>query len=765
MGKFISGLFAALIVLGIALVLALLSASSHPSNRALSQVNERVTSIADYRLSVRESGLYQVTAADMKNAGLPVEQLDPRGLRLYNQGQEVAIYIDGEEDGAMDAGDFLLFYGQQTESRYSRENIYWLSWEDSPGLRMPVQSDLPAAGASQPEYHLARQRFEQNKLYLSNHPSGTDQDRWYWSSLLVADTSQAQGFDFELANLSVSPHLDVTLRGAVIGLGSPDAFRTRLYLNDHLVEERAWPAERSGIQAEYTFEVIAPQAYLQDGRNVLTIEGLPGGEKRYWRLSLNWFEIEYFANFQAQDDLAEFRTEAAAPQQFVVSGFDAQDVAVFDISSPLVPNRVTAVQIEPDGGQGGYRLRWGKNDPQPAHYMALSPGRYLQPVQIEADRPSRLHAADNQADYVVITHADFYQAVQPLVEYRARQGLKTILVDVQDIYDEFSGGMLTPQAIQDFLAYTYQHWAAPAPQYVLLVGDGHYDFLNDTQSTERNFIPPYMADFDPSLGESAADNRYVSFSQQDNLPEMSIGRLPVHTADQTTRLVKRIIAYEQGTANRDWPRQVLFIADNADMAGNFQADSDAITASSALAGYQNEKFYYDPASSNPAQASAAIIERLSAGYLFVNYLGHGTVNFWGAEPLLSSRQLERLPDAERYPIVMMMSCLNGYFIEPGSFSDGKASLAEQMLLSESGGAIAVWGATGMGLETGQKTLLEEFYRVLLQKQDWRLGSAFLQAKYALAAGSSNYPDLIDSFTLLGDPALQLNLPDASSTNK
>ena len=80
----------------------------------------------------------------------------------------------------------------------------------------------------------------------------------------------------------------------------------------------------------------------------------------------------------------------------------------------------------------------------------------------------------NAADYIIISHSDFLNAIQPLAAYRASQGFRVRVVDVQDIYDEFNGGVFDPQAIQGFLSYTYSNWVAPAPSFVLLVGDGHY---------------------------------------------------------------------------------------------------------------------------------------------------------------------------------------------------------------------------------------------------------------------------------------------------
>jgi len=102
------------------------------------------------------------------------------------------------------------------------------------------------------------------------------------------------------------------------------------------------------------------------------------------------------------------------------------------------------------------------------------------------------------------------------------------------VYDEFTYGLRDAHAIRDFLRYAYENWAKPEPTYVLLVGDGHYDLRDYKQSGLRNYIPPYLAVVDPWLGETAADNRYVSVSGEDILPDICCSGVCQPTA--STRL-------------------------------------------------------------------------------------------------------------------------------------------------------------------------------------------------------------------------------------
>ena len=207
----------------------------------------------------------------------------------------------------------------------------------------------------------------------------------------------------------------------------------------------------------------------------------------------------------------------------------------------------------------------------------MPPSHWLKPQGILVDNPSDLHNPENGADYIIISHGDFITDVQPLADWRASQGLRVKVVDVQDIYDEFSFGLLDPQAIHDFLAYTYDYWQRPAPAYVLLVGDGNYDFKNYMGYNDRIFIPPYLADVDQFMGETVANNYYVSVSGDDPLPDMYLGILPVRTRSGAASVVDKILAYEQNPPQNTWNQTAMFVADKYDPnAGDFPYLSDEI---------------------------------------------------------------------------------------------------------------------------------------------------------------------------------------------
>ncbi len=143
----------------------------------------------------------------------------------------------------------------------------------------------------------------------------------------------------------------------------------------------------------------------------------------------------------------------------------------------------------------------------------------------------------------------------------------------------------------------------PRPQYVLLVGDGHYDFKGAMRADLPNLIPPYLLDVDTEIGETAADNRFVGVDgDADLLPDMALGRIPAKTPADVTAVVDKILAYENDARPGEWQKRAVFVADSKnDPDYKFHALSDE-TANTLPPAYQPERIYYK-ADAGPSTAA------------------------------------------------------------------------------------------------------------------------------------------------------------------
>jgi hypothetical protein len=406
------------------------------------------------------------------------------------------------------------------------------------------------------------------------------------------------------------------------------------------------------------------------------------------------------------------------------------------------------------------------------------------------DTPSNL--AQGAADYLIISHADFIPALAPLVALHESRGLEVQVVDVQDIYDEWGFGMRDPEVIRAFVAHAYRSYS-PAPRYLLLVGDGTSNFKDYYGLNDATFIPPYLIDADPWLGEIACDTCYarvagpggaaVSDVASDLLPDLFVGRLPVRSLEQAQGLVAKIVAYTASPPPGGWRNQYLFLSDRPrDESGNLDPAGDfSLAAEEAIAqlptGALARRFRYELAPTQPRPGSVftttATLRRefLGAwdqGAALVTYIGHSNQWQWGSAATSQPPYLWNVFDADnrfngaRAPILLSLTCLTGLFQKPidPSIAGNRAlesTTDEWLLLQPGGGTIASLSPSGLGVATGHDLLYQGAIAALTgdDRTQRSLGAAQLAGFAALLGGTTCCRDLLFTYNLLGDPATAL----------
>ncbi|MEJ2102051.1 MAG: C25 family cysteine peptidase, partial [Desulfobacterales bacterium] len=478
---------------------------------------------------------------------------------------------------------------------------------------------------------------------------------------------------------------------------------------------------------------------------------------------VDFFELSYARSFLAVNNELQFVHENG--DRYVIDDFSTNDLLIFDISNPSDVARIENAQID---STGPFSFSVGFEPPinpgTTETYLVISAANYKTPVSISEDQGSDLADSDNQADYILITHTDIgWESggdAQPwltaLVELREEGGFEVKVVNVADIFDEFSYGLQSPVAIRDFLAYAYSNWQTPAPRYVLLVGDASYDYKDNLNIGTINYVPSYAL-YTNWGTEALTDEYLVKVSGADAIPDMYIGRLPAASEAQAQLMVEKIIYYEQQQLAKDWRQKVLLVADNQTEAyeavfETINEDAIALLPSKMvpLRGYLG---------SSTALAIANFIDtNIGSGALIVNYSGHGGYDSWATETLFENADVAALDNEGKYPFVISMSCLTGNF---GTvWPTGEApSLAETLLRADSEGAVAALMPTGLSTTGGQHILNTALFEALFVDDIRELGPAILSAKQTLLANvTSDYEQISATFLLFGDPATALRIP-------
>ena len=696
-----------------------------------------------WRVKVREDGFYRLSYVDLAVAGLPVTTLDPRTLKLYYLGQEMAIQVSGEGDGKLDSADSLLFYGQKVDSKYTNDNVYWITYGGSSGLRMGSRNGT-VSGGTLPASFTAKRHYEENHTYYSNIPGAEELDRNFWMLLETYDAGNRTWqytFNTPTRYSGVNAELRLKLYGAFNVATNPD-HHVRVTLNGSQIGDARWDGFNS--------QEMVMSAPLLAGANTITVTLPNDTGAGFDGAVLDWLKVNFASNYVAEGDKLNYSTQSAGAYRYQLSGFTKPDIALYDVTDAWNVKEIVNASI---GGSGPFTLAYSDTIGGESQYFALSRTLYKTVSGIEADISSNLQNPGNGADYILITPRAFWDAAGTLTAYRTGQGLISVRVDVQDIYDEFNYGIVSAAAIRSFLKYTYENWDGVAPSYVLLFGDGHSDAKYYLGGSKPNHIPPYLAFVDYWIGETAADNRYVMVSGLDTIPDMMLGRITVNTASEAAAYVNKIKAYEGNTPS-DWQKQILMVADNDETGNLFTVNANAMATCCIPATHTLTKVYLGQTHTSGAAAKSAILSNINAGKFIVNYHGHGMNNMWAIENLLSSSDVNSMSNGSRMPIMLVMACYTGFYHDPNNNPNADA-MAEVMTRTEGKGSIASWAATGMGVAAGHLILNEAFYNAYFTKNVKHLGEAVTAGNIKLW-GSNNNLDLLDTMLLFGDPALQFS---------
>ncbi len=718
------------------------------------------TTVSATKIIVSQPGITTLTCADLQAAGFSTDTLDPRKLQMTTgyPRRTVAIQIAGESDGYCDPADRLLFFAEPTFSRYTDDGAYFLTVGTENGTRMAVQSGNPTGLPSGTAWFTTA--FEINRVYEELYADHSG-DHFFWQKLnALPDNGVPQNAGNFTLTVPHSP-IDGTSAGLTVYFqGTFDSdHHVQVTINGHAAGEAAWNGKTA-----YVFSANIPAEWLHAGANTLSLTLTDA-------IGDVWFD-------------AAAARYAARPTggQFVFSGDDSPRAYVFpqwqevpvvlNVTHPLSPTIVSGAQLS------GGTLTIGDGGDTPARYAVSAATALRSPVRLEFART--LTDPPGGADYIIITHPDFAAAVAPLAAHRASQGLRVATVDVRAIYDTFGDGRVSAAAIKTFLTHAFSNWAPPAPTYVLLVGDGHYDFKNYLGWNVPNFIPPYLVAIDPRasypwVAETAADNRYVTLTGGDNFPDMLIGRLPVNSAAEAQTVVDKILQYETHPFPGNWREKQLLVSDNCDVAGNFYNFNDVIYDNTSSL-FSSVRFYYPQDLGAQCAYTDTILygdipslrydflQAFKRGAGVITFAGHSSWHQWaggnrttGAEESVfhwsrdpAQNDILQLTNGYQLPIVLGMTCFTGYFHHPEY-----PTLDESMLRRLNGGAVAVWGATGVGVATGHTQLEHGFYDALTERNEREIGAAVMAGKAQLFADGFNQ-DLLDTFTLLGDPAFTMN---------
>ena len=669
--------------------------------------------MAAVKLAVRDRGWHRITQPQLVAAGLN-PNVDPRLLQLYVDGVEVPMFVAGQEDGAFSSNEAIEFYGVGLNNAVTNTHTYWVIAGQTAGQRIQqVQGagGSPAGGS----FPFTVERKDRT-IYFSALRNG-DTENFFGSIVGGSPVSK----EINLRNVNLAAPEEALFEISLQGVTAVE-HRVGVMINGMSVGQLNFVSQTS---ATATFSVA--HSLLKEGANDVTLVSLIGGSD----LSLiDTLRATYEHTYKADNDELQFFS--AGNEQVTIGGFTSNQIRVLDVTNPAgVQELAGSVQAFKDGT---YAVTASIPGGGAKTLLAFAATQTKQPVRIAANAPSSWRKSSNGADLLIITHSNFLAAANTLRLHRQSQGYAVTIINVEDIQDEFSNGNVSPQAIKDFLTYARTTWKRP-PRFVLFLGDASFDAKNYLGFGNFDFVQTKL--FDSFFMETSSDDWFADVND-DGIPELAVGRLPVRTPQDAAAMVAKVIRYDQISPSDE----ILLVAD-LDDGYNFAAMAEALKP---LITIEARVTQLNRGETDINTARAKLFDALNRGPKVVNYSGHGSVDQWRAD-LLNVVDAPSLGNTDRLSVFVMMTCLNGYFNDAAIDSLGEA------IMRQNGGAAAVWASTGMCLPDGQSLMNQEMYRQMFAMVGGRrttLGEAAMRAKAA-----SPDTDVRKTWVLLGDPTTRL----------
>lgn len=736
-----------------------------------------------FKITVQDEGIYRLTGEDLIAAGVPAGAA-VASMGLYYGGgrplpeaqsapspqlQPQRFLVEDGGDGRLDEDDALLFYGQATSrwiastnldtnlgttslspryltNPFTDANVYWLRL-DAEATAPPTRDGRPDGSASERRTtYTARLHEEVERAPLHVSPGNIASGKqWYWELLQRGDRRT----------------LEVALPDAAAEAAT---LRVGLY-GDAETEALVQVSWNAGAVATVplrpdSFSVVERRVGAAGGDGRLGLTHISGTGAGFF----DWYEVEYERHLSARESMLIFdgHTAGGGPKttiEYNLSGFDERP-RVFAVSEAGLIEIVGAT-YDATAGELSFQDTAAQRS---RRYIAVTDSAATKPIIVEARFTGDLTMKPGGADYVVISHGDFLTSAQRLADWRSAddrfgQPPRTAVVDVAQIYDDFSGGLFDPTAIRNFLRHTQQAWT-PAPGFVVFVGDGTYDYRNHSGTSSGNWIPPYEE------RESTYDEWYTRVSGDDAIADMAIGRLPVQTATEAQDVVQKLLDYDAKPEFGSWQGRVLLVADdtfNADeplrVESMFTHDTEGLARLLPPA-LDAEKLYlveFPFEGRFKPKARDAFVRRFNEGAVLLTWVGHGNATVFAHEHIfVLSTDLQSLDNGGRLPFVYAAASQVGVFDDPD-----QDSIPEALLKLRRGGAIGMIAATRIGFHSSNIELARNFHERMFGSGRAHVptGLALLEAKLRTHINSENE----QRYSLFGDPLTRLSVPTLGVT--
>ena len=737
-----------------------------------------------YKFSVDTTGVFKLDRSFLNSLGISTSDINPNNIKIYGNGgqmlpflnsdfryddlQENAIYVSGEEDNSFDGGDYILFYAKGPNSWdvdyvndevkhqmniFSDKSFYFITVDGGVGKR--ITSEIPVVGIPTTTIDT----FNDYTFYEKDEKNilGIGQ-QWFGENLTIENT---QTFIIPFEKNNSSEDIKVRVRGAV---ESSTNTQMNIKVNGQDLFTLNFPPIAGLVHAIGREQIGS----LTNTNDFITVEvtfnnnGNPSA-----KAFLDYIEVIGEKQLIMNSEQFSFRNFDVANGTGIVQ-YQIQNAAsigqVWDVTDYINPKR-----IENLATSGNFEFNALSSTLR--EYVVLNDTEYFIPKKLTTSlvENQNLHALED-IDYVIVTRDFLMNEAERLAEFHRNRGLTVQVVDLEQIYNEFSSGSPDLTAIRDFTKYLYNNATSVDNRikYLCLFGDASYDY-KDRISGNNNIVPVFLAYESFNLATSyVTDDYYGMMDDGEGLltssdrQDVITGRILASDVSQASSSIDKIINYSSTNSFGDWRNQVTLIADDLDVASesilevSMERIADSIKVRKPILNVK--KIYADAFSQQTSSGgerypdvNTAISNAVEGGSLLLNYFGHGGEDGWAAERFLEIQDVQSWNNYNKLPLIITITCEFSRFDNPLRLAGG-----EYVFWNDNGGSASLITTTREIYINVGRIFNERLMKLLLNFDDEELtiAESLMQIKNQFTTNQRLF------IYFLGDPAMNLAVPRA-----
>ena len=792
--------------------------SSLKKNNFRSSVNSPLNEGTWFKIGVTSTGVQKLDKSFFDNNNIDISNVNPKNIRVFGYAQgmlpetindytpsslpEIKSYFEGENDNVFNPQDYLLFYANEANTweynnnnnnnkythkkhLYSDTAYYLINISQFPAERIsqaPIVSGATTHSINSYDFHTFHELDKEDLIKTGKE--------WYGERF---DFDLKQNFSHYVPTRAINEkvHFDVNMavRSTTV-TGNNMYFRA----NSALVHSRnSITKVGSSYTSTYAYVMNVTDSFTMTG-NTLNFEieyDQPSSAAVAW---LNYLEIEAKCELELDVSNATLKYSNNSSiglgnvSEYFVDKTSAS-TTTWDITNPYNVQSINTIL-------NGTTISFKALSDTLKTFISFNINGTKTPFYANSVAHQNLTSLTD-IDYILITPTEFKTSTQTLADFhKNNSGLTTAVVELHQIYNEFSGGTPDITAIRNFCKYLYDNADNNNTRikYLFLMGDGSFDPKN-RKLNNKNFIPTFQSNNSVSPTASFVSDDY--FGMLDDLRgiydasssvDIGIGRFPARNTADANNFVNKVMHYASSqnlqtvspSSNQqiksnysDWKNKMLFVADDGSTSDNY-TNSHLLQTEMIInalleedSSFNVNKVYLDAYTKESTagggrypDVNREIREAMNSGSFFVSYIGHGGEVGWADERVLDIDEIQSWNNIEGMPLFLTATCEFSRFDDPERTSAG-----EEVILNPNGGAIAMLTTTRLvygGISNNIGFSINFFKQVLNEYNGEmpRLGDAVRLTKTISSLGS-NYNNR--KFVLLGDPALKLAYPKYNVT--